>query len=205
MSLFPLTDLIPHICASLFYADIVAIAQVNIETNRLLRARSRVNHRTINAPDHTFEFTEQVIAGVVMSTSAILNITHVGMVSTCAFKHRGPNFSGLIKFGAHFVGLDKPGELIIHVENNIARYCATITNYAMSVYSLFAYSRTPVHYIEYVAAMLCGNAFPLSRMVAPGFIIYRELTKSLRALIGPQYISGKENDQKILRGFNDAL
>lgn len=156
MSRFPLTDIIPNVCVSLSYKDIMTLLLVNCETNKRLRELTISQNKIIMKHNCAFDITEIITAGVIMRTTAKIN-TSCNIVCDCIMeelKYAGSDFCGLIQL-VHLAEIEPHmRRYIIYVKNNMAKYCAVLIMNHGNIDSLFGLEHNPIPYADFINALL---------------------------------------------------
>lgn len=80
MSLFPLEDIIPHICSVLTSRNIRTLFVIDTATNAQMRNLTCAKHTVTVKLDCEFNITETITAGVVIKTAIMMYLVHPAAV-----------------------------------------------------------------------------------------------------------------------------
>lgn len=154
MILFPITDIIPHICMELEVEDIYALTVINHATTAQLRALTVTNHRTFTEYECIFDIVERITAGIII---------HTRMMGCATYGETSYIMRDLIYLGAEYTGPiyideinvqsgDAVAEYIVYAKNNVVKNCAMLEGYKDDM-MVQIFKHAPLHYAKYIATL----------------------------------------------------
>lgn len=161
MSLFPLNDLIPNICATLSYSDIYSLRLVSRATCTELCTQSSTHQYDVHKEICSFRLIENHVAGVIMSTQTAWSLVRLSCTYTMSkLYYVGSEYTGLIRV-CRFDNNARDSMVvrITYVKNNMATFFSEVVIMFGNVSSSALYECESAHYMDVINDMLIFSHF----------------------------------------------